>query len=341
MIAAAPARADDLATSPARPDYEASEKLLMWKGRRALEDRGLTVDGTYTSEVFGAPQLADRVTAGGLFTLEIDAELSSLVSSRLGTFHLSAFAIHGTSPTEELMDVHGVSGNSAPRDVRLFEAWLDQPIGPVTLRAGLVAADQQLVIADQSQTLLAATFGITGQFSANLIGPVYPVATPGVTARLETERLDVRAGVYDGTQDNWHGIPRALGPDLLACGEVELDKWLAVGAWHHTERGNAVYAIADRQVTEHVGAFARIGVGDGPVTTYVDAGLRGQPFDVRPDDLVSLGIAFARTEAGAQTIVEGNYEMQIHWLTVQPAAQVLFLPGLTVGIAAVRTTVTF
>lgn len=331
LIAAAPARADDLATSPARPDYVATDKLLMLSGRKSLEDRGVTVDGTYTFETFAAPQLDDELTAGGLFTLEVDL---------FERFHLSAFAIHGTSPTDELMDVHGVSGNTAPRDVRLFEAWVEQPIGPVTLRAGLVAADQQLVIADQSQTLLAATFGITGQFSANLLGPVYPVAAPGATARLETRRIDVRAGLYDGSQDNWHGLPRALGPGVLACGEIELDRWLAVGAWHHTERGDAVYAIADAQLTERVGAFARVGVGDGPITTYLDAGVRGAPLSIRPDDLVSVGIAFARAAAGAQTIVEGNYELQIRWVTIQPAAQVLFLPGQTVGVAVVRTTVT-
>lgn len=332
LVAVAPAGADDLATSPARPEYEATEKLLMWGGRQALEDKGVTIDGTYTWEVFGAPQLDNHVTSGGLFTAELDV---------LDRFHLSAFAIHGTSPTDELKDVHGVSGNSAPRDVRLFEAWIDQPIGPVTLRAGLLAADQQLVIADQSQTLLAATFGITGQFSANLLGPVYPVATPGASARLETRRIDARVAVYDGAQDNAHGIPQSVGPGALVVGEVELDDWLAVGAWHHTDRGEAAYAIADAQLSEHLGVFARVGVGDGPVTTYVDAGVRGAPFAFRPGDLASIGIAFDRTEVGAQSIVEATYEVQIHWLTVQPAAQVLLLPMRTVGVAVLRTTVTF
>ena len=103
---------------------------------------------------------------------------------------------------------------------------------------------------------------------------------------------------------------------------------------------DAVYAIADAQLTEHLGAFARAGVGDGPITAYADAGLRGAPFAKR-DDLVTAGIAFARSDAGAQTIVETTYEVQIRWVSIQPAAQVLLLPGRTVGIAAVRTTVTF
>lgn len=340
LVAAGPADADDLATSPARPEYEASEKLLMWSGRKALEAKGVTVDGTYTWEAFGAPQLDDRLTIGGLFTGELDVDLAVLVSKRLGAIHVSAFGIHGTSPTDELMDVHGVSGNTAPRDLRLFEAWIDQPIGPVTFRAGLLAADQQLVIADQSETLLAATFGITGQFSANLIGPVYPVATPGASVRVELTRIDIRAAVYDGAQDNTHGIPRGLGPGALAVGEVELDGWLAVGGWHHTERGDAVYAIADAELADHIGAFARVGIGDGPVTTYLDAGVRGAPLSARPEDLVSFGIAFARTDVGAQTIVETNYEAQVRWLTIQPAFELLMLPARTAGVGVLRLTVT-
>ncbi len=340
LVAVAPAAADDLATSPARPEYEASEKLFMWSGRQALEDKGVTIDGTYSWEAFGAPQLQDRFTIGGLFTAEVDLDLAALLSKRLGAIHLSAFAIHGTSPTTELMDVHGVSGNSAPEEVRLFEAWLDQPIGPVTVRTGLLAADQQLVIADQSETLLAATFGITGQFSANLAGPVYPVATPGATVRLETSRLDVRAGIYDGAQTNTHGIPRALGPGLLAIGEAELDKWLAVGAWHHTERGDAIYVIADAELADHLGTFARIGIGDGPLTTYLDAGVRGAPIPLRRDDLLSFGVAYARMDTGGQTIVEANYEAQIRSLTVQPGVQLLMLPARTVAVGLVRLTIT-
>ena len=327
------AAADELASSAARPDYVATEKLLMWDGRQRLEDRGLTIDGTYSLDMFAAPQLDNRFVAGGLFTLEIDA---------LDRFHVSAFAIHGGGITDELMDVHGVSGNTAPRDMRLFEAWGEQPLGPVTVRAGLVAADQEFVLSDRSGNLMSATFGITSQFSANVLGPVYPTAAPGATVRVETVPVTARIGVYDGGLENTHGIPTALGPELLAIGEVTAVETFKVGAWHHTTLGKAVYAVADRQLEPDLGAFARAGYSpDGPVSTYIDAGIRATPRRWRPGDLVSLGIAFAHTgENGAQTMLELSYEAQVRWLSIQPDVQVVMLPERTVLVIATRITVT-
>ena len=50
-----------------------------------------------------------------------------------GHRHLSAFAIHGHGLSAELDDIYGVSGNVAPRDVRLFEAWIEQALPPIVL----------------------------------------------------------------------------------------------------------------------------------------------------------------------------------------------------------------
>ncbi len=334
------ARADELATSPARPDYQASERLLMWPGRARLEQRGFVIDGTYATEAFFAPQLDHKLTAGGLFTFELDADLGALASSKLGAVHVSAFAIHGDTITNELMDIHGTSGNAAAPDVRVFEAWLEQPLGRLTLRAGLVAADQEFVLADRSGTLLSATFGITSQFSANLIGPVYPVATPGVSARLELPMVVARSAIYDGTQMNAHGFPTAFGPDYLVISEVELAETFTLGGWHHPERGDAVYAVADAQLAPQLGGFARVGIAEGPVTAYIDAGLRASPA-WRSDDFISVGLAFARTEQGAHTTVEATYEAQLRWLTLQPDVQLVMLPERTVVCVATRMTVAF
>ena len=333
VIAPELGQADELATSPARPEYEATEKLLMWDGRRRLEASGLTVDGTYSLDLFAAPQLRDRFVLGGLFTLEIDA---------LDRVHVSAFAIHGGGVTDELMDLHGTSGNTAPSDVRLFEAWVDQPIGPATVRAGLLAVDQEFVLADRSEVLLGATFGIISQFSLNALGPVYPVAAPGVTARLDLAPIGARVGVYDGTLANTHGIPTGLGPDVLVIGEVQLLERFKLGGWHHTLFGDALYAIADAQLEPDLGAFARIGVSpDGPVETYIDAGIRATPRRWRPGDLVSLGIAFAHAADGAETVVELGYEVQVRWLSVQPDVQLVLIGrDRTVAVFLTRLTVT-
>jgi hypothetical protein len=342
LLLTATANADELANSPARAGYEPTGRLFDFEARRRWDaELGIDPMLTYSAEMFVASQLDDRIISAGLLMAEIDVALDKLIGPGWGAAYAAGFAIHGSSPTAELMDVHGVSGNTAPSDVRLFEAWLEQPIGALTLRAGLLAADQELVLAEASSTLIAATFGITSQFSANAIGPVYPVATPGVSARVELEPVTARLAVYDGTQSNHHGIPSALGPAYLAIGELGVGA-LMVGGWHHDELGEGVYAIANHELDQHVSAFGRVGYSpDGPVAHYIDAGIRLTPGSWRPDDLVSVGIAFATTEQGAQTLVEATYELQIRWFTLQPDLQLLMLRDRTVGIIATRATVVF
>ncbi len=325
------AHADEMATSAARPNYEATEKALMWDARENLERRGLTIDGTYSVDLFAAPQLDNGFVAGGLFTLEVDV---------LHRGHLSAFAIHGDGVTAELMDLHGVSGNTATPGVRLFEAWVDQPLGPLTLRGGLLSVDQEFVVADASSLLLGATFGIISQFSANALGPVYPVAAPGVSARLELARITGRLAVYDASLANDHGIPTQLGPASLVVGEAQLDATFKLGGWHHSERGDAVYAVVDASVLPWLGTFARAGYSpDGPVSTYIDTGFRAIPRG-RPGDLMSVGLAFAHAVQGAETAVELTYEAQVHWLSIQPDAQLVFMHERTVAVMTLRMTVT-
>jgi hypothetical protein len=294
---------------------------------------------TYSVEMFAAPQLGDRVVTAGLLMAEIDVALDQLIAPGLGAAYIAGFAIHGSSLTDELMDVHGVSGNTAPEDVRLFEAWLEQPIGAFTVRGGLLSADQELMIADSSSTLLSATFGITAQFSANVVGPVYPNAAPGLSGRLETGPLTTRLAIYDGKQESSHGIPTDIGGSYVAIGELDFGE-IAVGGWHRDERGNGGYVVADAQVAEGLGAFTRVGYSpDGPVAHYIDAGVRVTPW--RPDDFISVGVAFATTEQGQQTLVEATYELQVRWFTLQPDLQLLMLHDRTVGIMATRATIVF
>ena len=340
-LLSAHAYADELANSPVRAGYEPTGRLLDFEARRHLDvDDGFDPMLTYVVETFAAPQLDDRVVAGGLLMLEVDLALDKAIGPGWGAAYVAGLATHGSSLTDELEDVHGVSGNAAPQDIRLFEAWIEQPVRAFTLRAGLLSADQEFVLVEQGSTLLSATFGMIAQFSANVGNPVYPVGTPGVSGRLELEPFTARLAIYEGTSDNTHGIPNDIGPDSVILAELALGP-IKVGGWHHTERGDGVYAIADAQLEDNVGAFTRVGYSpDGPVAHYIDAGVRVTPRP-RPGDLISVGVAFATTPDGPQTLVEATYEMQIGWLTIQPDLQVLLLRERTVGVVGTRATIVF
>jgi hypothetical protein len=340
-LVATSAHADEFATSPARPGYEASSNIFASARRSALAEDGFELEGAYAFEVFAAPQLSDSVTEGGLLMVELDIDFSRRVQRRLGALRVSTASTHGGSPTLELADVHGVSGNTAPPDNRLFEAWYEQPIGALVVRAGILAVDQEFNYADPTTTLLGATFGITSQFGYNVGGPAYPVGTPGVSTRYERGKVLLQAAVYDGTQTNTRGIPTALGPSTLYLAEATWARDLGVGAWHHTEKGDGVYATIDHELDEMVEAFTRIGLSPRGVTTYVDAGVRIGPGVLRTDDFFSVGLAFAELDSGDQILVESTYEAQVGWLTVQPAMQLMMLREQTVAIFATRMTIVF
>ena len=345
LASAQSARADidPCACSPNRPGFFRRDALTgLWGGKReAMRDAGFTALLTYAGEVFtSTTDLEKRATVAGLAVLTLDADLTKLVSEHLGAMHATGLGIHGDGLSSQLMDVYGVSNNVAPEDVRLFEAWIEQPVKMVTVRAGLLAADQEFILAKHGTVLLNATFGIISQVPAIVAGPVYPVATPGVSVRAELPHALVRAAIYDGDQQNSHGIPTALGDDAFMIGEVELEDTLKLGAWHHTDHRNGVYAIADRQLDRYVGGFARAGYSSGqPIDVYIDTGIRIGPGPLRERDFASVGLAFARSEMGAQTAIEATYQFQKAWFAIQPDFQLLLLRERTAAVLAARVVI--
>ncbi len=335
---------DPCACSPNRPGFFRQDALTgLWGGKReALRDAGFTALLTYAGELFTSANagLEKRTTIAGLGVLSLDADLSLLVSDHLGAAHLTGLGIHGDGLSDQLMDVYGVSNNVAPNDVRLFEAWIEQPVKMVTVRAGLLAADQEFILAKHGTALLNATFGIISQVPVNVPGPVYPVATPGVSVRAVLPHALIRGAIYDGDQQNSHGIPTGIGDDAFMIGEVELEDTLKIGGWHHTAHKNGIYAIADHQLDRYLGAFARAGYSRGePVDVYIDAGIRIGPGPLRERDFASLGLAFARTPAGPQTAIELTYQIQMAWFTLQPDIQLLLLREHTAAVMAARVVI--
>lgn len=336
-------RPDPCACSPNKPGFHRAGALTGdWGGERAkLFDKGVKLTATYSAEVFASPGLHTPLVYAGLGALAIDIDFAELSHDGLGTVHAQGFAIHGRGLSDELMDIYGVSNNVAPEDVRLFEVWYEQPIGPVSVRAGLLASDQEYVLASRSVVLLDATFGIAGMLSYNVFGPVYPVATPGVSVTADGGRIKVRAAIYDGDRMNSHGVPTQLGDDAIVIGELELDESYKVGAWHHTSLGNGYYGILDKQLGKLLGAFTRVGIAPGqPIDIYVDTGFRIGPGPLRPRDFFSMGLGFAGSDIGIQTVVEASYQYLVKgWLTVQPDVQVLLDRNGSHAIFATRAVI--
>ncbi len=337
---------DPCACSPNKPGFHRAAALTGdWGGvRKDLFEDGIKITAAYAGEVFAAPGLEDeRVVNAGLASLAIDVEMDTLVNDKLGSFRFSGFGIHGKGL--QLMDIYGVSNNVATEDVRVFEAYYDQSIGPVGIRAGLLSADQEFIMAEHSTVLLNATFGIVAVMPSHVGGPVYPQATPGVSARFESDAVTVRGAIYDGDRVENHGIPEELGDHALVIGEVE-SHGFKLGAWHHTALGNGYYGIMSRQLARRLGAFTRVSVAaEQRIPFYVDCGFRFGPGGIwkkRKKDFISVGLAFAQSEIGAQTAIELSYQLLVRgWLTVQPDVQFSLRREGTAGVIATRAVVAF
>ncbi len=294
---------------------------------------GFQLEGFYAAEVFTAPTFAGRpVTLSGLAALALDIALAVVANEHLGTLHVAGFGIHGRGISEQLLDAFGISGNTATPEVRLYETWYEQPVGLLAIRAGLLTAEE-FTVAEHGGGLLGATFGILGSLSYAIGGPVFPVATPGASARVVVDEVTARAGMFDGDQLDSYGFPTSLGNDVLALGELELARSFKLGGWHHTENGSALYLVLDRQLDDSLGGFLRMSVSlEDSLPFYFDAGvkLRG----------ATVGLAFAQAEIGSQTVVEASYELVITGrLMLQPDLQILLMRDDTIVVFGARATV--
>ncbi len=310
---------------------------LTWCATATADDR-VGLELSVAAEAFAARGLERCCVALGVATAGVDLDLGH------ATAHVLGFAIHGDGLTAELEDIHGVSNLYADDDVRLYEAWIEHAREAWAIRDGLLAVDQELVIAEHSTLLLDATFGIIGQYSANVVGPVYPVGSPGVSARLGRDDLIVRAAIYDGSLDEVHGVPTGLGGGL-GVAEVALAGTMKLGGWIHTDRPDGLYALFDRALHPRAGAFVRFGASPGgPVSVYADAGVRIAPSRRRPEDLASAGVAYSTVAAGdgtarGEVVAEVTYQAVTRWLTVQPDLQLVWQPDRVVPIAGVRAVI--
>lgn len=293
---------------------------------------GLAVEAAYALEGFAAPTYDDApAKISGLASLAVDLDLAIAANEHLGSLHVAGFALHGRGISEQLGDAFGISGNTGTPEARLYETWYEQPIGVLAIRAGLLSAEE-FTVAEHGGGLLGATFGILGSLSYAIGNPVFPVATPGASARAVTDDVTVRVALLDGDQPNRYGFPTALGDDAFALGEFELAKTFKLGAWHHTEKGSALYFVLDRQLDERLGTFLRVSVSpDDALPFYLDAGVQL--------DAMTVGLAFAQADIGAQTVVEASYELAVTGrLTLQPDLQILLLPDDTVVVLGARAT---
>jgi len=248
-----------------------------------------------------------------------------------GSGKLNPMGLAGDGVTHAVGDLTHVSNIEGLGTGRVFEFWLQQAIldGALSLRAGILAADQEFTITESGNLFTNSVFGGPVFLSANLKWPIYPVGALGLRLRTELSKSTyLQAAVYDGDpgserfnksgarirwdhsegvfsilEGGWHygdGCPGALKAGVFYHSADFMD--FATGRPGGPLAGG--YALCEQRVWREgpvpgaFDTFVRVGVAD-PDRAFIELGVdAGLIFTGlipgRPADVLGLGVIYAR-----------------------------------------------
>lgn len=360
-----------LALSVCPDDDEIWDRPALTGDRSALEEEGVVLDAGLVTDAF-----LETEEGGGsvdaLLRLGVDADLERLLDWPGASARAGALWLEGEGLVEEeIGTLTNPSNINGLDELRIFDAWIQQDLldGDVSVRAGLLAADEEFMVSEPALLFVNSTFGPPGSLTTNLPMPVYPVAAPGARARVSGGAGYVQAGVFDGEPGGeefndtgvrlrWDDSEGTLS--ILEAGVSWEGGTLKAGALYHgghftrLETGSdrsathGVYAGVDHEFVEGLAGFVRWTWSPSewsPVPHYVDAGLVA---------LGKIGLAVGWLEMSddlpghsREIVFEATWREEVApWWSVQPDAQVILDPGgvrseETLLVLGIRTEILF
>lgn len=317
--------------------WERNALLGDWGGvRSSLADLGVRQTLEFTGEVLSNVHGGLERDTGASLLLDwvIEADLDRLLGWTGGSGKLNPLWIAGDGITSSVGDLTIVSNIEAVGAVRVFELWLQQALldGALSVRAGVLSADQEFAITLPGLLYLNSVFGAPVFLTSNLPWPNYPVGAVGVRVRADpAPRTYVQAAVYDGDPGverfNKNGVRLRWNSDegvfsIAEAGWVFGDGApgaLKAGAFYHTAdfpdfgAGRSApglaggYLLYEQRVwTEGplpgtLDAFVKVG-GANPDRAFIDLGVDGGLnftglIPGRPADVLGLGFIYARVSS--------------------------------------------
>jgi porin len=323
--------------------WERDTLLGDWGGvRPALADRGVRTTLEFTGEILSNVRGGLSHDTGAQLLLDgvIEADFDRLLGWTGGSGRINPLWLAGDGLTSSIDELTHVSNIEGLGGVRVFEFWLQQALldGALSVRAGILAADQEFAIADSGVLFANSGFGGPVFLTANLSWPIYPVGAAGLRLRWEpAAKTYVQAAVYDGDPGS-EGLNRSgmrvrwnHGEGVFSIAEAgrrfgdQCPVTIKAGAFYHTadfadyDSGHAApglaggYALVEQRVWTDgplpgaLDVFVRVGAAQ-PQRSFVslaaDAGLNFTGLlPGRPSDVLGLGAIYARVSpdyTGAQ-----------------------------------------
>lgn len=338
--------------------------------RPAHADAGVTYTLAFTAEIMSNVEggLEQDAAADLLMDWVIDADLSKAFGWTGGAARINPMWLAGTAISDDVGDLTRVSNITGREGVRVFEAWLQQTLfnGALSLRAGILAADQEFAFTAAGALYFNSAFGASVFTSANLSVPIYPVGAPGARARIDfTKTAYFQAAVYDGDPGtesfNRSGLRVRMTDEegLFSIAESGItlgETVLKAGGFLHTARAvdslAGGYAVVEQKLSRELGidVFLRLGYAqeDRSVVSHgLDCGINFTGvIPRRPADVLGIGFIYARIGRdfaqaqpnrrfwGYESVIEVTYKIAFSpWLSVQPDIQVVVHPGGSTELA--------
>lgn len=339
--------------------------LLLACATACAEDATVFKPGfQYTGEVFA--DVHGGIERGAVYTglahAQLDFDLAPWKAQ------LDLYAPHGDSATARRVGDFSVLSNiDGVHQVRVHDAWLERALGGGSLRAGLVAADDEFWGSANAMLFVSSAFGAPSVVSGNLPQPpIFPQGLLGArfayaldaTRTLRVEVLDGDGG--DLARDNRHGLDVDLGQGALAVAELEQvddpnaperGHW-RLGAFYHSgvfadpagpARRGVLGAVAtlDHALTERASAFVRGGAasrGQTLVPWSIECGVERRSL-IGASDTAGLGVAYvaldprlAESALGARHRREAIVEATLSYpllprMVLQPDLQYIIDPS--------------
>lgn len=287
----------------AHADDEAPPVMSDWGGTRTKlrEQNGVTIGLNYIAETLAVTRggIERRGSFEGRFEFVVDTDLeklTGLANFKGASTHLKVFNIHhgGRNAAANVGSIADPSNIDALPTTRLFTAWYQHEIadGLFSLRFGQLAADDEFLTSETAGGLINGTFGWAGLAAANIRsgGPAYPLATPGVRAKIQaSENLALLGAVFSGdpagrncTIDpqrcNFHGTTFSFAHGALIMGEVQY----AVNAGKNAAGLPGIYKLGFwRATTEYADQRFGIDPATGAVVSLADPAFTPDPLNHR------------------------------------------------------------
>jgi porin len=287
-------------------------------------DGGLTNGGSYVD----------------LFAVGADGDLDAAFGWDGAVASVSIQRSNGGAPSGRIGEAQAISSLEAGDDAtRLFEAWIEAPLGGVSIKAGLIDLNSEFDSSEPRSLFLQSSQGIGPEFAGSgEAGPsIFPVSGLGVRARAQAGDWSFAFGAFDGRPGD-PDDPEAFtdfeiggqdGALITTEAKYTADErlHLAVGLWGYTtelerlprdaadpggrDQGSyGGYVGMDAPLPAPQGevrGFVRIGASAArfnAVDTYLGAGMVWSgPFAARPNDTLGFSVASAGFSDGAQFLV--------------------------------------